>query len=333
MKPTRQKRDRVIVPSPDVGKAHGRLVATAPALRRRVDPGDPAEVLAFALIEHHLQRRGIKGTGSARGIKARMDRARQKLRLDPKGAELVKAIASGLTSNGGALLRTVESASVEARPFAAGAAVRFVALVREHDIQSTAALVLLASASQWSALGELLRDRAFASTETKAQAEALKSAASASQASRLDLLTGLQVERVAQEHRNRPPTFDWSAPPAPAPQDSAGSGSDSVGGMPSTPEEDDAESSASSPDASPSPGRHEGEADGFDDGGGSEGDGEPERVHEAPSDDDDGFHGFNPRPDVAPADPYLDAAARQYRADLQRRGFLAPDPTPKGARR
>jgi hypothetical protein len=209
---TRKKNGRTIVTSPPTGKAHGRPLATTPAIRTRLDPGDPAERLAYALVEHHLVRRGVKVDANANAIKRRIDRAREDLRLTPTGAEEARQITSGLTANGGGLLRTVETAHPDARGFAARAAVRFVALVREHDVTSTAALVSLASAAQWSALGEMLRDEMHAiGPKGDGFGERLKQATACSTAARLDLLGGLQLEREAKEAKPRA-TFPWQTP-------------------------------------------------------------------------------------------------------------------------
>jgi hypothetical protein len=187
-------------------------LATTPAIRTRLEPGDPAERLAFALVEAHLRRAGVKVGATSRAIRARIERARDELRQSPEGAEEARHVTSGLTANGGALLRTVERAAPDTRDFATRAAVRFVALVREHGCTSTAAVVSLASSAQWSALAELLRDEAFAvGPAGESFGERLKQAAAASQAARLDLLGGLQVEREAREARPAP-LFPWLAP-------------------------------------------------------------------------------------------------------------------------
>ncbi len=220
---TRKKRGRTVVVSPPTGQDHGRPLATTPAVRTRLDPGDPAERLAFALVQAHLRRRGVKVGATERAIKARIERARVELRETPTGAEEARSVTTGLTANGGALLRTVERAAPDARDFATRAAVRFVALVREHRVTSTAALVSLASAAQWSALGEMLRDECFAlGVNGEGLGERLKTAAAASTAARLDLLGGLQLEREAKDAQ--PPPVPWLnvpviPPGAPEPED------------------------------------------------------------------------------------------------------------------
>ena len=213
MSHVRNKRGRVVVTSPATGKAHGRALATAPAVRTRIEPGDPAERLAYALVERVMLKRGASSKLSARAIKARIDRARDELATHANGAEEARSITTGLTANGGALLRTVEQAAPDARAFAARAAVRFVALIREHQVTSTAAVVMLASAAQWSALGEMLRDRAFAlGVKGDGFGDALKLAASCSGSSRLDLLGALQLEAQARAARaSTPRILDFAA--------------------------------------------------------------------------------------------------------------------------
>ena len=71
----RQKRGRTTVMTPPTGSAHGRALATAPAVRTRIEPGDPAERLAYALVERVMLRRGAASKFTARAIKARIDRA------------------------------------------------------------------------------------------------------------------------------------------------------------------------------------------------------------------------------------------------------------------
>jgi hypothetical protein len=208
----RKKNGRVVVVPPPVAQSHGRALPSAAAVRTRIEPGDPAERLAFAVVERTLQARGIVTGSSARAVKARIDRARAELALQPTGAEEARAITRGLTANGGAVLRSVEKASPDLREFAARAAVRFVAYVREHDVRSTAALVMLSAAAQWSAIGDALRDRLF----TKLDADTIRMARDASSAARLDVLSALQVEQEARVARQ--PTFDasrFAIPPRP----------------------------------------------------------------------------------------------------------------------
>jgi hypothetical protein len=179
-----------------------------PVVRTRIDAGDPSERLAFALIERHLQNRGVRTESTARALKSRIDRAREEMRGTPRGAEEARRIVEGITANGGAMLRTVQRSCVELRPFAARAAVRLVALVREHDIRSTAALVLLGSAAQWTALADALRDLVFergpAATpgDGPSFGELLKLARDASNAARLDLLSALDVEKRTRDARD-----------------------------------------------------------------------------------------------------------------------------------
>ncbi|MGO8996004.1 MAG: hypothetical protein ACLQVI_22040 [Polyangiaceae bacterium] len=222
MRHSKKKGSRIVVRSPGAGRAHGRPLPTAPALRTRIAPGDAAERLAFALIERHLHNRGIDTGTSERAIKARLDRAREELRGQEGGADEALHITTGLAANGGALLRSVETAAPDSRAFAARAAIRFVHYVREHKAETTGALVLLASAAQWSALGELLRDRAFAAKadDAKALEQSVKLAATCASASRLDLLGGLQLEREARDAKPAP-AWPWMAGAPPPPPDAS----------------------------------------------------------------------------------------------------------------
>jgi hypothetical protein len=205
---TRRKRGRTVTASPSAGKRHGRLAAVPAVVRTRIDPADASERLAYALIERHLLNRGVPVETNERALKSRIDRARDEMRTRPEGAEEARRITQGLTANGGAMLRTVERSCIELRAFAARAAVRLVALIREHGIESTAALVLLGSAAQWTALADALRDLVFERGPTAPKgegpsfAELLKLAQSASGAARLDLLSALDVEQRTRSARD-----------------------------------------------------------------------------------------------------------------------------------
>jgi hypothetical protein len=212
---------------------HGRLAQVAPAARVDITLSDAAERYAFALVEKHLARK----VGDAKARKAatqRSDRARSALVLQPGGLTESRRIVTSLHSCGGAVLRVVEKAHPDLREFAARAAVRLTALVREHDVQSTSALLLLGSASQWSALGEMLRERAFAigpailttskamrvddggtvSASLPAFESIVRLARDCSATARLDLLSALELEKQARDANDRKP-FDLASLIAP----------------------------------------------------------------------------------------------------------------------
>ena len=188
--------------APPTPKAHGRLARVAPVVRLQVDAGDPCERFVAALVERAVARK-VGSPHDKRNAKARGDRARAALVAIPGGLDEARRIAVALQSSGGAVLRAVERSHAEVREYAARAAVRFVAITREHDVRGTAALAMLASGAQWSAFGELLREKALAMAPGDvALADVLKLAERASAASRLDVLTALQLERQSRDARD-----------------------------------------------------------------------------------------------------------------------------------
>lgn len=211
MTAVRRKRGRVVAMSAPSARAHGRLAEVAPASRADVRLADPAERFAFALVERAVVRR----SGDAkqkRAAKQRADRARAALIAASDGHDEVRRIASALASCGGAVLRTVERAHADLREFAARAAVRLTALVREHDVTSTGALVLLGSAARWSALAEALHERAFVlGSGDETFATLVKLAQSSSNAARLDLLSALDLEQQSRARSERGPSIDVDA--------------------------------------------------------------------------------------------------------------------------
>lgn len=216
---TRKQNGRIVVAPRLSSGAHGRIPKVAPAARVAIDVHDPAERFAAALVECALAK-AMKNEPAKRSAKQRRDRARAALVATPGGLDDAKRIALALGACGAVLLRAVERAAPEMREHAARAAVRLVALVREHDARTTSALVLLASAAQWTAIGEMLRERLFTlGPKGDGFGEAMRLARDASATGRNDLLSALALEREARDaERSRPfvpPTFAQDAPDEP----------------------------------------------------------------------------------------------------------------------
>jgi hypothetical protein len=158
----RRRRERVGTSPAPSPLAHGRLAKVAPAARVVVDASSAAERFAVALVDLAMARH-LGDLRAQRNARLRADRARAALvQATPSGQEEARRITHALASGGGSALRAVERAHADHREYATRAAVRLCALVREHDIASTGALLLIASAASWSAIAEMLRERAFA---------------------------------------------------------------------------------------------------------------------------------------------------------------------------
>ena len=212
MQRIRRKGDRVVATQPAAATAHGRLARTAPAIHvRTVDQRDGRVRLVEALVLVRSQAAGIDVGLTPRALKARIDRARVEL-----GPEAGKRLTMAFAETTGPMLATVKRAHADARPHAMRAACQFVILLDEHQVESTAAMALLASASQWMALGDLLRDRIFAQPSGEGMAAAVKMAAVAASTGRNDLLSALELEQRAKEGRPRE-WPQWTQPAQDAP--------------------------------------------------------------------------------------------------------------------
>jgi hypothetical protein len=218
--PIRTRNGREVVTTRPQTRAQGRRAPLAPAVRSNIDPRDPGERLAHALVDQAVAH-AQKDNRAREAAKDRAQRAREALRELPDGRNEVERITTGLSTNGGAMLRSVAIAHVDSKEYAARAAVRYVAWLREHAVECSSALVMLASAAQWTALGEMLRDRTFATDPATltavrgrtdgmqsvrmSSADTLKLAERASSAGRLDLMAGLALEQQARDARKAQP--------------------------------------------------------------------------------------------------------------------------------
>jgi hypothetical protein len=270
--------------------------------------------LALAMVEAEIAREAEHAEPSRKATVARKraEKRARDIRCDLARTgerEAVAQLNAALASGGGALVRTCARAHVDMREHLVRAAVDFAHVAREHAVDSTSALATLGRSARWSALADAVLERLARDGLDGERVDALaKLATSATSSARLDLLGALELQRQATDHARQPRGFVWPTA-APAPQDS---------GRPSSPAEGDAVD-ASSPEVPPSeepPSSSVSWADGGTDG-------TPNDDHGS-GDDDEGFGGFNPRPDIAPVDPYVDQAARAYRDSLRAAGFPLP---------
>ncbi len=222
---TRQQDGRTIIAPPHTPRAHGRLARIAAATRTAAQLQDDCARLTLAMLDAALARRA-RDTKALRNARQRVARARSALCLAPEGREEARRIGVAL-QGGGSAVAAVERAHADGREYAVRAAVRLVAVIREHRVETSSGLVHAGAAARWDALAELLEERALSVdpnvlTATQAFSKAkgdsrmsiglgsfgslLDLAAKARGVARAELLTCLELE--ARSRADRPPEVD-----------------------------------------------------------------------------------------------------------------------------
>jgi hypothetical protein len=142
----------------------GRAEAT-PEVRPTVCLTTPAERIAYALVMRPASKadedEGRTPEVTTNALKVQLARARADLCATPEGRDLARRILAALAGPAAELAQLPKRSTLELRPFTADAAVRFVALLQQYDLETPEELEAAAEYVLNRAIAKAARSRLF----------------------------------------------------------------------------------------------------------------------------------------------------------------------------